>query len=127
MDDWLAKGLAGGRVPQPRRVVEAPGQDGPASRAEGYRPYLTPVFHWLADGLTSGCVPQPRCAIITTRPPIVLPSGRNATAQTWPRCIIGLPTGCPEGTSRSCAVLSSHPVRANLPSYRMATDHTGLE
>ena len=53
-------GLAGGRVPEPRRLVHAAGEDGLAVGAERHRSDSVLVLHRQADGLAGGRVPEPR-------------------------------------------------------------------
>ena len=56
----MAEGLARRRVPQPRRLVMAPGQHGLAVGAEGHGPDPVRMSHGAAEGLARGRVPQPR-------------------------------------------------------------------
>ena len=78
------RGLARCRVPQPRRLVKAPGQHGLAVRAERHGVDRALMGHGGTRGRPvaashSRAVLSPRLAVRT-----VLPSGLNATAETSP-------------------------------------------
>ncbi len=57
-------GLAGGRVPEPRRLVGAAGDEDLAVGAIRHGKDRALMAQGLADGLTGGRVPEPRRAII---------------------------------------------------------------
>ena len=84
MRQGWADGLAGGGVPEPRRPVRAPGQDGLAVGAERHGHDLALMRHGLAEGLARRR--RPRAAPCLSSLPVrtVLPSGLNATAMTAP-------------------------------------------
>ena len=64
MRQGLADGLAGGGVPEPRRLVPAPGEDGLAVGAERHGPDRARMLQGLAEGLAGGGVPEPRRLVI---------------------------------------------------------------
>ena len=75
-------GLPVGGVPEPRRLVIAPGEDGLAVGAERHGPDRALMHQGLADGLAGRRRPRaaPSCPSSPVR--TVLPSGLNATALT---------------------------------------------
>ena len=81
----LAEGPAGGGVPQPRRLVLAPGEDRLAIGAERHERRQRPHAQGRADGPAGGGVPQR--AVLSLYPVrMVRPSGLNATeTQVAPR------------------------------------------
>ena len=83
MRQGLAEGLARRRVPEPRRLVIAPGDHGLAVGAERHRLDRALMRQGWTEGLARRRVPEPRRLVLL--PVItVLPSGLNATAQTVP-------------------------------------------
>ena len=83
MRQGLADGPAGGGVPQPRRLVPAPGEDRLAVGAERHGMDIAECTSGLAEGPAGGGVPQPR-RLVSSAVRIVLPSGLNATAVIEP-------------------------------------------
>ena len=79
---WAADGLAGGGVPEPRRLVRAPGEDGLAVGAECHGPYRSPD---ACKGWPMGrpvAASQSRAVLSWLPVRMVLPSGLNATDMT---------------------------------------------
>ncbi len=78
-----ADGLAGGRVPQPHRVVGAAGDDALAVGAERHAGHRVRVAgQRLADGLAGVGVPHPHGVVGSCRRRCACPSGLNATLHT---------------------------------------------
>jgi hypothetical protein len=103
-------GLAGGRVPEPRRAVGAAGQDGAAVGAEGHGIDLG----WWCRGAPMGfpeAASQSRAVSSPLPGRTTLLSGLKATALTLAWWCRGAPMGFPEAASQSRAVLSPLPVR----------------
>ena len=63
MHQGWSDGLVGHRVPEPRRLVLAPGQYGPAIGAEGHGPDFQSMPDGLADGFPGRRVPPLRRAV----------------------------------------------------------------
>src|SRR5262249_55111644 len=84
MAEGFGRGPACGGVPEPRRPVGAAGEEGLAIGAERHAPDPGPMSEWPSESPAGGRVPEPRSAV-PSRLPVsrVLPSGLNATPQTW--------------------------------------------
>ena len=83
MHEGLTDGTMGGGVPEPRRLVLAPGEDGPAVGTERHGHDL--ALMWKGDPTGWPVAASQSRAVLSLLPVrMVLPSGLNATAMTVP-------------------------------------------
>ena len=119
----LADGLAGGRVPQPHRLVVTAGDDARAVGAERHAGHRVRCGRSAAAPTGWPVAASHTRTVLSQLPETMrVPSGLNATLHTasvWP--VSGWPTGWPVAASHSRTVLSALPETMRVPSGLNAT------
>ena len=116
-----AEGPARRRVPQPRRLVIAPGEHGLAVRAERHGPDRVLMNQGEAEGPARRRVPQPRRLVLAPGEHGLAVRAERHGRRPRPDASWGRPRGWPVAASHSRAVLSELPVSTVLPSGLNAT------